>query len=103
MDRDTKKAYKKRYQHLRSAVTAALNRADPIGLLSMGAPKDEYDPEVGTILLRLRHVSSADDVQRVLHEEFTRWFGADIAGVPHVYRGAAEEIWRAMRHEDAVS
>jgi len=49
-------------------------------LIAMGAPDDEYDPEVSTILPRLREAKAAVDVQRIVHEEFVRWFGADLVG-----------------------
>jgi len=55
---------------------------------------DEYHPEVGTILPRLRSCQSANDVLRVTHEEFTRWFGADTAGPAGSYRQIASDIWR---------
>ncbi|MET9339023.1 hypothetical protein [Nonomuraea sp. NPDC003804] len=32
-----------------AAVRALINRYDPEGLLGMGAPEDEYDPEVGDL------------------------------------------------------
>src|SRR5690606_37305717 len=54
-------------------------RAPPCGV-AFEENTDEYEAEVGTILPRLRSCASADDVQRVVHEEFCRWFGADQAG-----------------------
>ena len=67
------------YGELYIEVSQLLRKADPIRLIIMGAPDDEYDPEVSTILPRLREAGSAADVQRIVHEEFTRWFSADIA------------------------
>lgn len=55
-----------------------INNHDPINLLSMGAPKDEYDPEVKSILSRLRVSQSKKEVERVVLEEFTRMFGESI-------------------------
>jgi hypothetical protein len=51
-----------------------------MSLTAMGAPADEYDPEVSTILPRLREARAAVDVQRIVHEEFVRWFGANLVG-----------------------
>ena len=64
-----------------------------MGLIAMGAPADEYDPEISTILPRLREASAAVDVQRILHEEFVRWFGADLIGPLADYAEVAEKIW----------
>src|ERR1700756_3469354 len=64
---------------------------------------DEYHPEVGTILPRLRSCQSANDVLQVTHEEFTRWFGADIAGPAESYRQIASDISDFGRRETALN
>lgn len=53
-------------------VQAAVDAEDPEGLLKMGAPLDEYDPEVGDLvrLVRDKSVTPA----RIL-EIWERWFG----------------------------
>ena len=78
---------------LREVVSKALTDADPLGLLAMGAPDDEYDPEVDTILPRLGRSSSAAEVRAILHEEFVKWFDEKLAGAPEAYQGAADKIW----------
>lgn len=92
----------KEHRDLRAAVSEALKAADPIGLLALGAPEDEYDPEVGTILPRLQDAASPERVQEILHEEFIHWFGADVAGPVHAYRAPAAAIWRALEASEAV-
>jgi hypothetical protein len=86
---------KKQYGNLYSQVAAILFEADPVGI-NVGFNTDEYEPEVSTILPRLRECSSAADVQRVLLEEFTRWFSAEVVK-PEVsrdqYAGPAAKIW----------
>ncbi len=52
------------------AVREVVISEDPMGLLSMGAPVDEYDPEVGDLV----EEKSAMTAQRV-HEVFREWFG----------------------------
>jgi hypothetical protein len=49
----------RRYEALVAVVKVALDSADPIGLLEIGTPGDEYEPEVGTIVPR---VAKATDV-----------------------------------------
>ncbi|WP_212743149.1 hypothetical protein [Microbacterium sp. 2FI] len=66
---------------------------DPIGLRALGAPPDEYWPEAETIANRLPAATSAADVKRILHEEFTTWFSADIAGNEERYLGMSLELW----------
>ena len=87
---------KKRYGELFAEVSAILYRHDPIGIAS-GAPSDEYDPEVGTILPRLKECRSEQDAQNVVFEEFGRWFGEDIAGARELYAKPSLEIWQAWK------
>jgi hypothetical protein len=63
----------------------------------IGAPADEYAPEVRTILPRLPVATGVGNVTAILHEEFSRWFGADTAGSRQAYEVAASRIWEAVR------
>jgi hypothetical protein len=56
-------------------VLELISRADPEGLLAIGAPPDEYEPEARTIYPRLSEARPAQDVRRIVEEEFQRWFG----------------------------
>lgn len=80
------------YSALRASVSAAITADDPTGLIEMGAPRDEYDPEVGTILPRLKEASSARDVQQIVFEEFTAWFGPDMHTLEQ-FEPLADELW----------
>lgn len=84
-------------------VAHLIREADPIRLIATGAPQDEYEPEVGTILPRLRKAQSSANVQMIVHEEFVRWFGADIAGPRAQYRRVGSAIWKVWQRlsEDA--
>lgn len=64
---------------------------DPEGI-NFGDNTDEYDPEVRTIIPRLRDCYSVDDVQDVVSEEFRRWFGPAPVERRSAYRGVAERI-----------
>jgi len=74
---------------------AILFRHDPMGI-NFEDNTDEYDPEVGTILPRLRDCRSPEQVRRVTHEEFLRWFGGGV-GDEQKYGAIAQEIWDAWR------
>lgn len=87
----------KEYRDLFTAVRSALAKADPIKLLELGAPTDEYDAEISTILPRLREAKSLDDVERIVHEEFVRWFSASVAGDRGTYLSVSREIWRTCQ------
>lgn len=74
-------------------------RADPLKLAPL-APLDEYEPQVVTVLPRLAECTGQPDVQRVLHEEFGKWFGAD-AGPPERYSKLSYVVWAL--HERAAN
>ena len=81
------------YKTLYRGLAELLYRHDPIGLAAAEFPKDEYEPEVGTIIPRLKDAESEEDVRRIVHQEFLRWFGEDTAGPESAYRGIAHDIW----------
>ena len=80
------------YGELFDATAALLFRLDPVGI-NYDTNTDEYEPEVGTTLPRLKNCQSENDVCRVVHEEFRRWFGMD-AGMQKKYEPIAVEIWK---------
>ena len=81
-------------------LAAVLAEHDPVGLVSIGAPRDEYDPEVGTILPRLQAATDSADVQRILVEEFDSWFGVDTPKLSAAkFADVAEDVWAVwLRH-----
>jgi hypothetical protein len=91
-----RQALRREYGDLYERVSRILFLADPIGI-NFEHNTDEYEPEVDTILPRLRSCASAGDVQRVVHEEFCRWFDADLAGDRQGYERVGREIWAEMR------
>ncbi len=99
---DRRASLKQAYGELYAEVSRLVREADPIRLIAIGAPDDEYDTEVSTILPRLYEATSASDVHRIVHEEFVRWFDADIAGPPEIYAAVSEEIWNTWQRSAAA-
>jgi hypothetical protein len=91
-----RKELRRQYGELYDRLSRLLFAADPIGI-NFDDNTDEYEPEVGSILPRLRTCSSAGDVQKVVHEEFCRWFDADQAGPLDAYEKIGRDIWTAIR------
>jgi len=79
-------------EDLVSRVEALLFYEDPIGI-NFDTNTDEYLAEAQTIVIRLPEATSPDDVQRIVHEEFIRWFDRQLAGPAERYRAVAESIW----------
>ena len=80
------------YGALFDEIAATLFALDPVGI-ALESNSDEYEPEAGTILPRLKSCRSLDDARRVIHEEFVRWFDVDVAGPESKYQEAAERVW----------
>jgi len=87
-------------------VKRVVNEADPIGLLSTGAPDDEYHPEIDEIACRLPEPDCQTSAQThaMVHRVFVKWFNARIAGPRSAYRKLATAL-HALRPlvEDSTS
>ncbi|MFN4218962.1 MAG: hypothetical protein ACK4HB_06765 [Candidatus Bipolaricaulia bacterium] len=77
-----------------------VDRLDPIGLLSLGCPDDEYTPEIERITQKLRATKelSLAIVQAILHETFVEYFDQELAGPRDRYYDAAQEILRRLKN-----
>jgi hypothetical protein len=84
------------HRQLVQSLEELLYRHDPIGI-AFGDNPDEYSPEADSIVPRLRNVETVEDVRRIVHEEFVRWFDADTAGPAADYQAIADELWTLLR------
>jgi len=83
-------------------VREVVNRLDPIGLLALNSPPDEYEPEMRSIvakLVRYRSAPSVEELQSLLHTTFAEMFDPTMAGQATKYRDAAAAI-AALWEED---
>lgn len=96
--RERRAAVKKEYSGLFDHVSEILFRNDPIGI-NFEDNTDEYEPEIETILPRLRECNSPDEVLVVVHEEFQKWFSGD-AGPRENYTQISKEIWDAWQRSE---
>jgi hypothetical protein len=72
-------------------VVEILYKHDPMGI-DYEVNSNEYEPEAGTIILRLETCSNAIETRKVIYEEFIRWFYDDV-GNESEYTEVAAEIW----------
>lgn len=68
-------------------------KADPIGLINMGAPDDEYDPEVREIMTKSHLCGSKTDWESLIYETFVRMFDKRLVGQRETYRSLAKRIY----------
>lgn len=62
----------------KNIIKAVVDKADPIGLLGMCCPADEYDSEIEIIFARIRKGMSADEIAKVIHAVFLEMFNESI-------------------------
>ena len=65
-------------QTTKDIVKSVVDKADPIGLLGMCCPADEYDFEIEIIFARIRKGMSADEIAKVIHAVFLEMFSESI-------------------------
>ncbi len=81
---------------LRDHVKAAVDELDPEGLLAMGAPRDEYDPEIADFVAQIARGEpmTAESVTST----WERWFeGCSGAKSPDVMSRLADALAEAAR------
>jgi hypothetical protein len=61
------------YKDAVAAVREVVNKFDPMGLLKIGAPEDEYDPEVAGLVRLVMRRETFDD--QAVAAVWQRWFG----------------------------
>jgi hypothetical protein len=71
--RTQRRSLQTHYQRLYVELEQILIRLDPLGVHT--SEQAELAPEAASILARLREACLADDVERILLEEFHRWYG----------------------------
>ena len=62
-----KKIYKKQYKQMFSLVQVVINRWDPYSLLEGGAPEDEFESEIASVVARIKTIKTGDMMPR-------KWF-----------------------------
>ncbi|HLZ63565.1 MAG TPA: hypothetical protein VKR06_42060 [Ktedonosporobacter sp.] len=97
---------KQKYGELYETFIRLLAEYDPMGLLRMGAPHDEYDLEVGMILLRLHGAETPHVLGQIIYEEFDSCFGKAFTSLyeqssPQTkdwFAEIGESVWNAWKH-----
>ncbi len=89
-----KSEYGDRFMELRTII----NQHDPISLLDIGAPEDEYESEVKTIIVQLKDDMTQQQVHDLIYQEFLRWFDDEsTAGPKESYKKLAIDIHKWMK------
>jgi len=70
----TKLDLRRRWAELRTLVA----ESDPLGLLAVGAPRDEYDCLLGPLMRLLQERASPEECSALLGREFSKHLGVDV-------------------------
>ena len=72
-----------------------INKHDPIGLIQSGAPEDEYDAEVKTIIIQIVNGLTKEQIHDIVFNEFSSWFNfyESIVGPKDKYHDLAVDIY----------
>ena len=70
-----------------------IDKHDPIRLLKIGCPEDEYHPEIQIIAPILEDSNSTDELHNSVYELFVQWFSKDDAGAKENYIELSEELY----------
>ena len=83
-----------KYRELYSDLQGILFSHDLMGI-NFETNTDEYDPEVDTILPRLKDTQDPEGVSNIIFEEFEKWFGEEEAAeIPRsAYLKLANDVW----------
>jgi hypothetical protein len=93
LNRPDRRRFTQAYLALYKEVGSILDRHDPVGLIASGSPAGEYEPEVSTILPRLREALGPDDALGIVNEEFEKWFDRPASDAAEL----GLEIWAAWQ------
>ena len=69
------------YKNLFNNIKSIVNDHDPLHLLGSGAPDDEYEQEVASIVANLKNVSTKKDLDNLIIRVFKDSFGIDVVNV----------------------
>ena len=83
----------------RRRVLAILGKYDPAGVAKSDSGREVYGPQMDTILVKLRKMRGASDVQKLCRQQFRKDFGWRAVRGFDEYNSMAKEIWNAYRKQ----
>jgi len=78
-----KKELKEKYFDLFKHVSETINEWDPYSLLETGAPSDEFDSEIASIVARIKEIKTENDAILVISEIFKKSFDDEVFSIKH--------------------
>lgn len=88
-------------QHRWGELRDLVNAHDPVQLIAMGCPRDEYDCVTGPLMRSLEQGASADAIRAFLLAHFRDHVGLPISDTAATQLTSAAQAWYAARGEPA--
>lgn len=92
--RELKIKYKKELDF----VINELNNCDFYGIISGGAPLDEFEGEARRILVAAKKAKDPQELRTAIHKIFVKAFGPEDFADPLEFRKMAKRIFREVRY-----
>lgn len=80
------------YEMTYEKVKSVINKFDPIGLISGGAPEDEYDSQIKKIVSLIQKNAETDNLTEEIYNIFTQSFGKQSVGGKDLYLRIVEDL-----------
>lgn len=93
MSRKDREAHERRWK----AARQCLNSHDPIGLIALGCPEDEYDPEVPGVLIAIRDAKDLKSLEQRIATAFEVKFDRQTAMQFKGWDALAKALWEISR------
>lgn len=85
---------------LKNDLRTMFNKHDPIRIyVDKDTNFDEYDPEIGGLLVRYQRSENLEQFTNELHSLFQKMFGKDIAGPKPRYKKLAKEVFLLLNQQ----
>lgn len=82
---------------LENLISKEIAKFDPVGLLSIGAPKKEYKPEVEKIMAKIHLCKNATDCEDLIYKTFVKMFDKKLAGSREKYQILGSRIFNGLK------
>jgi Domain of unknown function (DUF1871) len=91
----------KHYKQAFDAVRTVIHEWDPYGLIQGGAPADEFDGEIASIVGQIPRIQSCNDANHVLSRVFSSSFEPELFK-PEDCRQVGEKLYRALESKGLI-
>jgi hypothetical protein len=92
---------KAEYRSALSVVRTVIHQWDPYGLLAEGAPRDEFDREIASVVSQISRIKSSKDASRVVSRVFSSSFERNLFRPDHCAE-VGENLYAALKAHDLL-